>query len=94
MLYQINDNLSFILCDFVTLNTIFLLKLLLHCKSQINTDKINTSGGAQVAYLSLSDPAAAVQPGISRLPKDYAPDEEDVNKDEDEVLIAKNKAMT
>ena len=45
MLYQINDNLSFILCDFVTLNTIFLLKWLLHCKSQINTDKINTSGG-------------------------------------------------
>ena len=44
--------------------------------------------------LSLSDPAAAVQPGISRLPKDYAPDEEDVNEDEDEVLIAKNKAMT
>ena len=51
-------------------------------------------GGAQVADLSLSDPAAVVQPGISRLPKDYAPDEEDVNEDEDEVLIAKNKAMT
>ena len=50
--------------------------------------------GAQVADLSLSDPAAVVQPGISRLPKDYAPDEEDVNEDEDEVLIAKNKAMT
>ena len=43
MLYQINDSLSFILCDFVTLNTIFLLKWFLHCKSQINTDKINTS---------------------------------------------------
>ena len=50
--------------------------------------------GAQVADLSLSDPAAAVQPGISRLPKDYAPDEEEAHVDEDEVLIAKNKAMT
>ena len=37
-------------------------------------------GGAQVADLSLSDPAAAaVQPGISRLPKDYAPDEEEAH---------------
>ena len=29
MLYQINDNLSFILCDFVTLNTIFLFSMFL-----------------------------------------------------------------
>ena len=29
MLYQINDNLSFILCDFVTLNTIFLFGMFL-----------------------------------------------------------------
>ena len=60
-------------------------------------------GGAQVADLSLVDPAgagagaaagaaAALQPGpgISRLPKDYAPDEEVACQDED----VKNKAMT
>ena len=35
--------------DFVTLNTIFLLKLLLHCKSQINT----SANGVKMVALSV-----------------------------------------